>query len=152
MKQLRELKIKGSDHALDILIATPIHKGEDPWGAFACLKGTDWEGHIPVLHGEILTHALHGRVLPLLNAIGVAPDVHLRRLKQHTCALYRQCAMADKTCNPNNKVPACYAAPFGSSLDPEKAEKSEAASVVTLAWSKGYYVAVFTQEGEFSFL
>jgi len=144
VKQLREIKLKGIDHPFDVLLAIPIPKGQDPWGQFACLRGTEWEAQIPVLSGELLAHALHGQVLPLLNLIGVAPEVRLRRLKQHTCKLAKECATHDKTCVPCLKVPMCYVAPI------EGTEKSEAASVVTLAWRQGFYVAVFTLEGEFS--
>lgn len=143
----REIKLSADNQwNADVFLLRPTPKGDDPWGALAPLRGTEWEGTITVVDGTLLSHALHGHKMPLLRALKAQPTAMMRRMAEHTCSLKtgRQCINASKDCHPCEKLPECYNAPM-------KDEGARyAATVVALAWRKGYHVIVATEEGEFS--
>jgi hypothetical protein len=120
----------------------------DPWGTLACLKGTPWGDRIPVVSGEVMSHALHGRATPLMRVIGTEPRGCLKLIPDP----YRLCAMGKKgcviyrkeVCHPCPKIPDCYIPP---GLD---SEQQLAASAVVLAWKENRYVIVVAG-AEFSF-
>ena len=54
----------------------------DPWGTLASLKGTPWGDAIPVVSGEVMSHALHGRATPLMRVIQSPPHALLRKIPE----------------------------------------------------------------------
>ena len=97
------------------------------------------------MSGELLSHALHGRVMPLFRELGAPPAARLRRKADQKCSLADgRCVGATSNCYPCEKLPDCYNAP---SSDPAI---SKAASIVVSAWRMGFYVIVVTEEGEFT--
>lgn len=113
---------------------------DDPWGDLACLKGTVWGDRIPVVPGEVMSHALHGRATPLVRIIGSPPSAILRQIPDpyRVCSMGKQgCVIFDKaSCQPGGKMPDCFIPP---GLDPNQ---QKAASMVALAWKENRYVVV----------
>ena len=146
-QEFRELTLPASaSWKVELKLMRPTPVDGDAWGALAPLRGTPWEQTITVVSGEMFSHALHGYTMPLIRALRSEPQAQMIRMKGHACSLTegRQCVGASDACRPCAKVPECYAAPLTDR------EASRAASVVALAWSKGYHVVVVTEEGEFS--
>lgn len=145
LQGLREVKLPAGQWGGDILLLRPTPLKGDPWGILAPLKGTPWAEQIPVIGGDLFSHALHGRTMPLIKQLGAGPKAAMLRMAGHGCTLRdgKKCIVATAFCQPGDKVPECYIAP----LDDPAA--SRAATVVALAWRKGYHVIVVTEEGEF---
>ena len=125
----------------EIKILRPVPCRGDRWGVLAPLKGTPWGALISEVNGEALSHALHGRLRPLMTQIGPEPRLLLRRVPEglRRCSLATTCPLAKAVCHPCPKVPACYEPPgLGSS------EAGAAAAMVVLAWAEGRYVIVPT--------
>jgi|SaaInlStandDraft_7_1057024.scaffolds.fasta_scaffold119259_2 hypothetical protein len=137
-----------SDEWGEVKLLRPIPHGKDGdrWGDLAVLKGTPWGDLIPTVSGADMSHALHGRITPLMRVIGNPPVAQLRLVpaQSRRCADYKTCAMSGETCQPHPKMPECYVPP-GLSF-----EAQMAAQTVVLAWKEGRYVVV-VGEGEFSF-
>ena len=94
---------------------------------------------MPIVSGEALSHALHGRVSPLMNEIGRPPHAQLKLVPDpfRTCG-NTECIMADlKTCHPCSKVPDCYEPPGFETF-----EGRRAAVTVVLCWKEGRYVVI----------
>lgn len=121
-----------------VLLLRPIPKDGDIWGDLSVLRGTPWGDQIYAISGEVLSHALHGHVMPLMRALGTPPLVRARRLppEYQECALIKSCILSGPECKPGSTVPACYTPPV---LPPEA---QQAASVVALAWKEGRHVVV----------
>ena len=90
---------------------TPI--AGDIWGELAPAKGTPWEKLIPVIPGELLSHALYGRTMDLIERLGNDP----RKLGQKLPPLAKICVDAkscdrydSKRSSPTAKRPDCYRA------------------------------------------
>ena len=118
----------------------------DPWGGLAVLKGTPWELRIPIIPGEVMSHALHGRATPLMRVIGAPPHAHMKQIPDpyRICAMCKQCILFRKEdCNPGPKIPECYIPP---GLSPAA---QLAAALVVLAWKENRYVVV-VQGDEFN--
>ena len=131
----------------EIDILRPLPDSGGPWGVLACLKGTPYEELIPVVTGEDLSHALHGRATPLMRAIGRPPERLIKMIPEgfQLCQLADTCIMYDrKACFPGPKTPLCFEAP---GMDTETAQM--AATVVVQAWKDGRYVLV-AEGDEFS--
>ncbi len=131
----------------DILVLRPIPSATDPWGDLAPLRGTEWEGLVQVVDGEVFSHALHGHVMPLIRVLQKHPKALLAAVpeKYRPCDLRKGCIMhQSKKCHPCVKVPDCYI-PSGLEED-----QSEPAGVVCRAWAEGRYVLVVKGQ-EFSF-
>lgn len=131
----------------DLKVLRPAPTRDSPWGPLAVLQGTVWGELIPVVSGEVWSHALHGYMRPLLQVIGRPPDISLRKVPEpyRFCVQHSQrCLMADANCHPCGKLPACYEPP-GLGTD----EARRAAATVALAWAEGRYVVVVVGE-EFS--
>jgi len=123
----------------DIKILRPIPLPDEPWGILAPLKSTLWKDLIPVVSGEVFSHATHGHLTPLVRVIGPPPEALLRLIpkKYRVCASFRGCLAADKkVCHPCLEVPECYMAPGLSDDD------AMLASLVILAWKEGRYVVI----------
>lgn len=111
----------------------------DPWGHLACLRGTPWGDRIPVIPGETMSHALHGRATPLMRIIGSPPRALLMQIPDpfRTCDMCKGCVIYDKTsCHPGKTMPNCYIPPGVNH------EQQVAASAVAIAWKENRYVVV----------
>lgn len=116
----------------------------DPWGVLGCLRGTPWGDRIPVISGEVMSHALHGWALPLMRVLGSPPNGLMRVIPEpfRRCRSFDACVIYRKdVCHPCPKMPDCYTPPGLTSVDQEVA-----AATVALAWKEGRYVIVV--EGE----
>jgi hypothetical protein len=127
-------------------ILRPYPRDGDSWGDLAPLRGTSFEPLVPVVSGAALSHALHGRVKPLMDEIGPHPHGLLRQVQeaQRTCRAAKDCIMRSKDCYPNPKVPGCFS-PAGL-----EAEAQLAGALVIETWASGRYVVV-VEGAEFSF-
>lgn|GEM_PF-1618743 len=129
---------------LRLMFPVPL---EDPWGVLAPLKGTSWEPRIPVVSGNVLSHAMHGHTKMLREKLGRPPRIAAQRVPEEEawCILGQNgsCAMAGANCRPggNGSLPQCYLPP---ELTPDQAY---VASAVALAWDEGRYVIVVEGEG-----
>lgn len=127
----------------------PIPAPENPWGVLLPLKETSWGKQIPVVTGEVLSHALHGKPTPLLEMLGRPPKGRPLRLavEDRMCLEAQQqiCELATPHCLPGSgKLPECYVAPA------EDRRLRQLATAVGRAWDEGRYV--FVVEGpEFTF-
>jgi hypothetical protein len=127
----------------DVPVLRPIPNGNDPWGVLAPLKGTDFEGLLPVVSGEVWSHALHGHLAPLMRQIGRPPDALFRFIPQSflKCAESKTCGTHDlKICLPGPKTPNCWI-PFG--VD---AGVAPAIIEIVLAWRDGRHVVIVAGE------
>ncbi len=133
-------------------IVRPLPIDGDMWGELAPLRGTEWERHIPVLDGMLLSKAQYGHVIPLLQALGTPPEARLIRFKGLACHQSRDCATVGRFCFPHAKVPLCYQAPCttANTKDPAAgALLNELVTYLVMAWARGCYVAVFDTSTEF---
>ena len=94
------------------------------------------------------SHALHGRVTPLMQVIGPHPHGLSKKVPQNMgyCGRYldKTCLIADKKiCKPGPKSPDCYE---GNHSDLRTAA---CIALVVRAWKEGRYVIVVSG-GEFS--
>ena len=140
----RHVQIPADAYGNELKLLYPIPK-DDPWGVFACLKGTYWGDQIKVVSGEVYSHALYGMTKPLRAAVGRPTRIDARRVPDEIawCGKLHDgtCAMGDGRCRPGTgKLPICYWAPS------QEASVSDAAASVALAWDEGRYVIVI--EGE----
>ena len=155
MRRLRRFTID-SRHWGAIKVLRPLPHEErhgdsliiDPWGDLAPLRQEpDFAQLIPVVSGEVFSHALHGRAKPLMEVIGPEPEFQLKRLPERyrQCSLRGDCVMYDaRRCNPTSKkLPECWW--------PEVVDEGSrrAVAAVTLAWAEGRYV-VIVEGDEFS--
>jgi hypothetical protein len=130
----------------DLPVLRPYPKPDEIWGDLAPLKGTVWESMVPIVSGASLSHALHGRVTPLMQEIGPAPRGLLRMVPKafRTCREAGNCITFNARCIPDQRMPECFV-PTGLAL-----EVRRAVSVLLNAWAEGRYVLV-VEGGEFSF-
>jgi len=145
MDRLRRLTIPTKFWG-DLLVLRSLPHGEDVWGDFAILRGTEWEELLPVVPGDKFSHALHGHAKPLLDVLGPPPHVLHKRLptKLQWCRLKqaKECNIATEKCLPSLDVPECYEAPV------EDIELRMITTLVAQAWGEGRYVIV-VGPGEF---
>ena len=132
---------------IDILRPIPRERRDgdtlmvDPWGDLAPLRLVpEFAQLIPVVDGESFSHALHGRMRPLMEQIGPEPKHQLIRIPppHNQCSLANDgCIMFDaKRCHPRSKkLPECWW-PLGEE------DARRAMSTVTLAWMENRYVLV----------
>jgi len=113
----------------------------DPWGDLAPLRDEhpEFAQLIPVVTGEAMSHAVHGRMRPLMEQIGAEPRHQLIRIPapHDVCRVAGECVMYDsKRCQPRSKkLPECWS--------PEAEEDAlRAMGIVTLAWAENRYVVV----------
>jgi len=121
----------------EVLFSRILPVGDDNWGCCRPLCGTPWGDGLVVVSGDDLSHALHGRALPLLRTLGVPPEVRLRRIPSdwRPCAGQRGCiTYQQEFCQPCLKMPGCFVPPELSG------EAVILASSVALAWRDGRYV------------
>lgn len=124
----------------EILILRVQPRGGDPWGCLSALKGTSWGKQIAVVSGESFSHAMHGRIRPLLRELGPEPRFVCKKIPfiEGHCALAqaKACPAQSKQCVPNEETPECYDPP---NLDPETAHFVRE---VVMAWKENRYVVV----------
>jgi hypothetical protein len=121
---------------IKLLLALP--KLDDSWGVMAVLRGTEWADEIVVVSGENLSHAMHGWATPLMQKIGVKPQVHGRRISHEAgwCPQIRTCPISSDECRPGRDLPDCYEAPG------LEGDAAILALTVALAWREGRFVIV----------
>ena len=130
----------------DVKIARPISKPDLPWGCLEPIRETSVGKLIPIVTGDVLSHALQGHITPLMRQIGPEPKYLMRQIPagQRLCANIKTCITADKTnCYPCKEMPDCFQM-FGVSP-----EADPWITQVLLAWREGYYVIV-AEGAEFS--
>jgi len=118
----------------------------DPWGVLAPVRDhvPGLARLIPVVSGEVFSHALHGHARPLMLVLGPTPQALLKMTKVRECALQKDCVMYDvRRCCPNKKLPECW-----WPQDVEEVAR-RASALVILAWAEGRYVVV-VEGAEFS--
>jgi len=125
------------DQGMTIKVLLPVPKNGDPWGDFAPLRGTFWEGQIPVIPGDVFSVARHGYLMPLWRLLGPDTKGLFRQVPEEVrpCADRKTCPMAEAKCYPNPKMPLCY-------RSPEAAPIQHMVTMVLLAWQEGRYVLV----------
>lgn len=129
----------------DVLVARPLPDPQSFWGVLSPLEGTPWGDLLPIVSGEVFSHALHGRVTPLMQQIGRPPHAQLKLLPEPKMCSNEGCVMADPNiCHPCAKMPDCYEPP---GLDSDEARR--AASQVALCWRDRRYV-ILVEGQEFS--
>ena len=131
-----------------VKLMRPIPKEGDPWGVLAPLRDTALRDLIPIVSGENFSHAMHGRLTPLMREIGPEPRWVLKKVPYpfNRCQYEKACPMASPACIPKAGVPDCYAPGGGLDYD-----VLQLASTVILAWADDYYIVVVEGE-EFSLL
>ena len=112
----------------------------DPWGELAPLRLVpEFAVLIPIVTGEAMSHALHGWMRPLVEALGIEPRYQLLRIPDphNVCSLAGSCMMHDsKRCHPRHKkLPECW-------LPEGVPEARRAMAVVTQAWVEDRYVVI----------
>lgn len=127
-------------------ILRPVPDSKTCWGVFECIRETEVGSLIPVVTGEVMSHALHGYFLPLRRSIGLDPRHILRKLPSDMiCGLINSCILArPEICRPHKKMPHCYVPPGMTGL------RAEATATVIRAWVDGRYVVV-VKGAEFSY-
>jgi hypothetical protein len=112
----------------------------DPWGDLASLREEPaFAVLLPIVDGEAFSHAMHGRMRPLMGQIGPEPKHQLIRIPDphNQCRVEGTCPMYSlKRCHPRRlKLPECWT--------PESDERAQRAmAIVTLAWAEGRYVVI----------
>lgn len=136
---LRYVALDDVERYTKILLVYPPPRDGDLWGALGPLKGTSWGAQIPVVTGEALSHALHGRPKPLREMLGAPPARRTLRiaLQERVCLERQQgiCDMAAPHCMPgSSRMPECYVPPT------QDRALRRCAVAVAQAWDEGRYV------------
>jgi hypothetical protein len=115
----------GRAHSEKVLLLVTSGNGDD-WGELEPLKGTSWAEGVEVVSSEVLSHALHGFLQPLLEELGRDPRDSARRVLkvEGECAMAGNCIDWNKdVCRPGGTrkqpgPPECYDPPLqGASPD-----------------------------------
>jgi hypothetical protein len=141
---LRIATISDPDRFDTLKVMYPPPSPENLWGVLLPLKDTEYAAHIPVVTGEALSHAFHGRVKPLRGQLGKPPIQRARALPKDLvwCQEWHQkiCANMGPSCFAGSgAVPECFYAPV------EDRDLQRCLSAVLRAWDEGRYV--FLVEG-----
>lgn len=127
-----------------IRVARVIPKDNDLWGAFAPLKGTDWESLFTTVTGEALSEALYGYLNSFLQQVGDLPSLKLSRIGvDWMCASHakNKCGMRLSSCYPGSQqIPMCYKYPRDNSL-------VEPVSQLLDYVKSDYYIVLVSGEG-----
>jgi len=139
------------------LLMELVPEDADHWGVLESLRGTSWESGVKEVSAESLSHALHGRFLPLLQALGRDPRASARRVlpAEGECNLKASCLTWDAAlCQPGGSKgkgrrlkhgpPACYEPPLSEGTPQEVVE---ALQRVVFAWREGRHVIVVRGDG-----
>lgn len=145
--KFQRLSIDGKQWGTLKFLRPIVAEGEDPWGELAVLKETPYEKLIPVIPGEVFSHAQHGYLPPLFKVLGPEPKALSRLLPKEyrKCKLAKTCLMfREKECLPGPSLPDCFEPP-----GLENPAAVPIAAMVALAWKEGRYVVV-VEGAEFS--
>ena len=148
---------RGREPEKVLLLIEIVPEDADHWGTLESLRGTSWEHGVKVLTAEALSHALHGRFLPLLRELGRDPRASGRRVKSEegVCSQIKTCMTADKAlCRPGGSKGKgrrlkhgpldCYEPPLSEDTPSQIAEVFVR---VALAWREGRYTVVVRGDG-----
>lgn len=137
------------------LLCTPVNKHDKHWGEFELFRNTSWENVVCVIPGDIYTHALHGRLDPLLKQIGREPVASLRKIvpDEGECSFKGNCSMWDEQfCKPGGYKgkgykrvwgpPDCYDIPIDGPV-----QVKQVFYTVLQALKTGHYIVVVQGEG-----
>jgi hypothetical protein len=138
------------------LLVEFVPEDSEGWGILESMRGTSWEGGIQEVSPDLLSHALHGRMGPLLKELGRPPAHSAKRVSEEEglCSLHGCCIKSDaKFCRPGSEIgrgwrkvlgpPECYQPP----VETEDQEVFEAFVQVSKAWKEGTYVLVVKEGG-----
>jgi hypothetical protein len=121
-----------------IRLLRPVPIKENVWGILLPIRGTEIENLVPVVSGEVFSHALYGHATPLMRLLGPDPKAQLRRASK----VYSQCKDRDccvskgPNCHPCAKMPDCFRP------ETENPDQELAVTLVLLTWRNGSYVIV----------
>ena len=148
---------RGREPEQVLLLVEVVPEDVGHWGVLESLRGTTWEAGVKVIPAEDLSHALHGRLLPLLRALGRDPRASGRRVTtdEGMCAQVKECLTADKgLCRPGgrkgkgrklqNGPPDCYDPPLSEGTPMKVVEVFQR---VALAWREGRHTVVVRGDG-----
>lgn len=138
---LRYATLDDSERQTTIKVLYPSPLPGNPWGVLLPMRDSSWGEQIPVVTGDALSHALHGRVKPLREMLGNPPQQRAKMivLEDRLCyeAQARICDMAKPECRPGSKLmPECYVPPT------EDRTLRVLGAAVARAWDEGRYVFV----------
>jgi len=123
----------------------------DDWGELEPLRGTTWADGVRVVPATELDHALHGRLHPLLSALGREPRASARRVsdKEGICQLQDICpTYQEGYCRPGSLLkkkqgpPECYEAPLNNAPP----ELRQLFYEVVMAWRENRHTIVVVGE------
>ena len=130
---------------------------QENWGGLDPLRETSWGGGVQVISGEVLSHALHGFIEPLLKALRIDPHSCARKVlpKEGECSMRGECPRWNpQLCRPGGKFqkelgpPECYFPPI---VAPSGSTQANLFTEVALSWREGRHTIVVTEEGAFNF-
>lgn len=159
---MRSIKLTESDTPTGIepevvkLLVEFVPEGSEDWGVLEPMRETSWEAGIQEVSADSLSHALHGRLNPLLSELKRSPHYSAKRVsdEQGICDLQGNCIKYEKGfCRPGSEKgrgwrrkvgpPSCYQPPISAS----SARYHDAFFKVAMAWKEGVYVVVVKGEG-----
>ncbi len=148
---------RGREAEQVLLLVEVVPEDAAHWGVLESLRGTTWEAGVKVLPAEDLSHALHGRFLPLLRSLGRDPRASGRRVEpdEGVCSQIKTCLTADKgLCRPGGSKGKgrklqhgpldCYDPPLSEHTPSEVFEVFQR---VALAWREGRHTVVVYGDG-----
>ena len=134
------------------VFVTFVDSGSDHWGDFEVFRGSSWSKVLSIVSGDSYSHALHGRVDPLLRELSREPQSAMKKItpEEGECLHKNTCIIWNKGfCVPGGKdkkvqgPPDCYEPP----LQGASQEIIETFSKVALALKEGYYIVVVKGSG-----
>jgi len=142
LEKIQRFTLTGKDWG-NVPVLRPVPAETDAWGVLGVLRGTFFEDLVPVVTGEVWSHALNGHLTPLMRMIGRPPEALLRLIPTQfrRCASWQGCGSYDPVrCLPGKKTPDCWSMPL---LAGDAAEGITLAALETvLAWRDGRYVVI----------
>ena len=138
---LRYAVLRDPDRKEGLKVLYPSPLPGNPWGVLLPMRDSSWGKQIPVVTGDALSHALHGRVKPLREMLGNPPFQRARMIPLEDRLCYEAqaniCQMAKPECHPGSQcVPECYVPPT------EDRALRVLGAAVAQAWDEGRYVFV----------
>ena len=85
---MRSLKLTESEDRIPVgtepesisVLVEFVSENSDNWGVLEPLRGTTWENGVSEIDADSFSHALHGRLPPLLEKLGRKPLYSARRV------------------------------------------------------------------------
>ena len=139
----------GRNHA-EVILLMVTQGGHNDWGELEPLKGTSWAEGVEIVPSEVLSHALHGFLQPLLQELGRDPRDSARRVLkgEGECAMAGNCIdWREGVCRPGGTrkepgPPECYDPPILNADPPTLA----LFRTVAQAWRQGRHTIVVIGE------